>query len=76
MARAAALAALGALALIVPLTAGAAGRDTDRQTFVVLLDAAHRSYAAKAAVKGAGGRVVSIAARSAWPRSVPPTRTS
>ena len=60
MRKAAALAALGAMALIVPLTAGAAGRDTDRQTFVVLLERGASADAAKAAVNGAGGRVVSI----------------
>ena len=48
------------MALIVPLTAGAAGRDTDRQTYVVLLERGASVDAAKAAVKGAGGRVVSI----------------
>ena len=58
--KAAALAILGAMALIVPLTAGAAGRDTDRQTYVVLLERGASVDAAKAAVKGAGGRVVSV----------------
>ena len=51
MRKAAALAILGAMALIVPLTAGAAGRDTDRQTYVVLLERGASVDSAKAAVK-------------------------
>jgi lantibiotic leader peptide-processing serine protease len=58
--KAATLAILGAMALIVPLTAGAAGRATDRQTFVVLLERGASIDAAKAAVRAAGGRVVSV----------------
>ena len=60
MVKAAALTVLGALALIVPLTAGAAGRDTDRQTYVVLLERGATVDSAKAAVKASGGRVLSI----------------
>ena len=52
--------ALSALALIVPLTAGAASRDTKKQTYVVLLERGASADAAKQAVKGAGGRVVKL----------------
>jgi lantibiotic leader peptide-processing serine protease len=58
--KALALAVLGALALIVPLTAGAAGRDTTKQTYVVLLERGASIDSAKQAVKRADGRVVSV----------------
>ena len=52
--------ALGALALVVPLTAGAASRDTKKQTYVVLIERGASADAAKQAVRRAGGRVVSL----------------
>ena len=60
MRKALALAVLGALALIVPLTAGAAGRDNTKQTYVVLLERGASIDSAKQAVKRADGRVLSI----------------
>ena len=60
MHKAAALAILGALALIVPLTAGAAGRDSGKQTYVVLLERGASVDSAKQAVKRADGRVLSV----------------
>ena len=60
MRKASALAVLGALALIVPLTAGAAGRDDTKQTYVVLLERGASIDAAKQAVRRADGRVLSV----------------
>ena len=50
---------LAALGLSVPLTAGAADRSPRQQTFVVLYEHGASADSARAAVKRAGGRVVS-----------------
>jgi lantibiotic leader peptide-processing serine protease len=50
--------ALGALALIVPLSAGAAGRQGTAATFVVLYEKGASAKSARAAIRHAGGRVV------------------
>jgi subtilisin family serine protease len=50
--------ALGALALLVPLSAGAAGRDGTATTFVVLYQKGASVSSAHAAIKQAGGRLV------------------
>ena len=60
MGKAAFLTVLGALALVVPLTAGAASRDTKKQTYVVLIERGASADAAKQAVRRSGGRVVSL----------------
>jgi subtilisin family serine protease len=50
--------ALGALALLVPLSAGAAGRDGTATTFVVLYEQGASLSSAHAAIKQAGGKLL------------------
>jgi subtilisin family serine protease len=52
------LAAFAALALLVPLTAGAADRDSKQHTYVVLYERGASAESTSAAVERAGGRVV------------------
>jgi subtilisin family serine protease len=54
------LALLAALALLVPLTSGAAGGGTEQQTFVVLYERGVSAQEGAAAVEAAGGHVVAV----------------
>jgi subtilisin family serine protease len=58
MRKAIVVALLGALGLLVPLSAGAADRDSRQQTYVVLYAKGASPDRAKAAIETAGGRVV------------------
>jgi subtilisin family serine protease len=54
------LALLGALALLVPLTSGAANRDAQKRTFVVLYERGASAQDAAQAVRVAGGQIEKV----------------
>ena len=54
------IALLGALALLVPLSSGAADRDSQKRTFVVLYERGASAQNAAQAVQNAGGTVVDV----------------
>jgi len=54
------IALLGALALIVPLTSGASGSDSQKRTFVVLYERGAAAATAAEAVQDAGGKVIDV----------------
>jgi lantibiotic leader peptide-processing serine protease len=54
------LAVIGALALLLPFTSGAADRDSQEQTFVVLYESDASAESGAKAVESAGGTVVSV----------------